>query len=74
MADSPVGSKVYRWKLPRISAEKFVVINKKSRKELKSCEVEEKQRGGPTLLKKFAFFQKWTRSPNMRSARLLRRL
>ena len=73
MADSSVGSKDYRSKLPRISVKKLVVINKESRKELKSCEVKEKQRGGLTLLKKFAFFQKWTRSPNMRSARLLRR-
>lgn len=73
MADSSVGSKDYRSKLPRISVKKLVVINKESRKELKSYEVKEKQRGGLTLLKKFAFFQKWTRSPNMRSARLLRR-
>lgn len=58
MADSSVGSKDYRSKLPRISVKKLVVINKESRKELKSCEVKEKQRGGLTLLKKFAFFQK----------------
>ena len=47
-----------------------MVITKKEKRELKGYEVEEKQRGGPTLLKKFVFFQKWTRSPDMRSARL----
>ena len=47
-----------------------MVITKKGKRELKGYEVEEKQRGGPTLLKKFVFFQKWTKSPDMRSARL----
>lgn len=57
-------------KLPLTSVGKLVVITEEGEKELKSDEVEEKRWGGPTLLKKFVFFQKWTESPDMRSARL----